>query len=77
MNLSGPLQMLVRQCLQIAAARAGSVHPEHAGGDFVISAAMGHGSFDGDDGEFFHGDALAVPLAEIEGWGFDAGDEDG
>ena len=75
MSLSGALQMLVRQRLQIAATRAGCVHPQHACGDFVIGSAMGHGSFDGDDGEFFHGDALAVPLTEIEGRCLDAGDQ--
>ena len=69
--------MPVRQRLQIAAARPRRVHPKHAGGDFVIGTAMRDSGFDGDDGEIFQGDALAVPLTKIERRRFHTGNEYG
>ena len=69
--------MPIRQRLQIAAAWAWRVHPEHAGGDSVVGAAVGDGGFDGYEGEVFDGDALAVPLAEIEGRCLHASNKDG
>ena len=68
---------MVGQRSEVAAAGAGRVHPEHAGGDGIVGATMGNGGFHGDDGELRGLDALVAPLAEIKGRRLDAGKQDG
>src|SRR5471030_2481264 len=73
----GAADVAVGEREQVARAGAGGVHPNHARGDGIVGPAMRDGGLDDDDGELRRVDALAAPLAEVEGWRLAAGEQDG